>query len=238
MAKNYRASVRAVDTCGDMATLSLTRPDGFEFEAGQWLRLALPVGGGVATKTFTIASAPADELLEITTRLSGSPYKRVLASLGPGADVDLSGPGGRLRLPGGLTGAVFLAGGVGITPVRSMLRDAVGSGRSFSDAVIVYGNRDPSCVAYAEELKAMRPAGVRVVDVFEEAPASWDGARGFITAQIVREIVDPADDGLFFVTGPPMMVEAMRRVLDELGVSDDRRVVESFGPVDRAATDA
>lgn len=231
MAANYRASVRAVDTCSDMATLSLTRPDGFEFEAGQWLRLTLTVGEAAQTKTFTIASAPADDLLEITTRLSGSPYKRALASLVPSDEVGLAGPGGRLRLPPGLSDAVFLAGGVGITPVRSMLRDAIGSGRSFSDIVVVYGNRDPVCVPYAEELSAMRPAGVRVVDVFEQAPESWDGARGFITARVVREIVDPSGGGLFFVTGPPMMVEAMRRVLDELGVSGDRRVVESFGPV-------
>jgi len=217
--------------CGEIATLTLARPDGFEFHSAQWLRLTLETSEGPVTKTFTIASAPADDWLEVTTRLSGSPFKTALARLTAGFEVEISGPGGRVSLPAHVREVVFLAGGVGITPVRSMLRDALNAGRTFSDALILYGNRDPSCVAYAEELAAMKPAGVRVVDVFEVAPEGWDGPRGFITAATVLQSVDPSGDRLFYVTGPPVMVGAMERVLDEVGVPVDRRVVESFGSV-------
>jgi len=231
VAVNYNVQVESAEVCGEIETLKLSRPAEFDFEAGQWLRLTLDTADGEATRTFTIASAPADEWLEITTRLSGSVFKNALAALRPRDPVSLAGPGGRLHLPQDADSMVFLAGGVGITPVRSMLRDAVGRGRVFADALVIYGNRDPSCVAYARELEAMAPMGVRLVNVYEEAPESWSGARGFITQQAVRAVVDVDDGRPFFVTGPPVMVEAMQRVLDELAVDRSRRTVESFSSV-------
>lgn len=231
MAKSYRVDVIGLDRCGDIATLALSRPGDFVFNAGQWLRLTLLTADGPATKTFTIASAPADDWLEITTRLSGSAFKLALSGLAGGRQAEIAGPGGRLRLPTDTDKVAFLAGGVGITPVRSMLRDALNAGRRFSDALIVYGNRDASCVSYAAELAAMSPSGVRVVDVYERPPQGWEGPRGFVTASIVSDAIDPADGRPFFITGPPVMIEAMVPVLDELGIPEDRRTIESFGPV-------
>ena len=72
----------------------------------------------------------------------------------------------------------FLVGGVGITPVRSMLRDACAAGRVFEDALLFYGNRDASCVPFEAEFAAMRPNGVRTVLCFELPPAGWTGESG------------------------------------------------------------
>lgn len=224
------APVLALDICDDIATLRIARPAGYSFAAGQWLLLTLPTAEGDQTKTFTIASAPADGHLEVTTRLSGSAFKNRLAELAPGDAVSIGGPGGRLRLPADAATMVFLAGGVGITPVRSLVRDAVGAGTTFDDAIIVYGNREPACVPYAEELAALRPAGVRLVPVYERAPESWEGARGFIGAELVRRVADPVAGRTFMVTGPPVMVSAMLSVLDELEVDPGHRIIERFGP--------
>lgn len=219
------------EPCGsDVTTVRFSRPDGYEFAAGQWLTLTLETADGKETKTFSICSAPSDDYLEVTTRLSGSSFKKALAALSPGDRAVIAGPGGRLALAPEARDLCFLAGGVGITPVRSMLRDAAYRGRVFADALLLYGNRDATCVPFAEEFELMAPHGVRVALCFENPPQGWSGAFGFITAQMVRELLPDRDPVTFYVTGPPVMVSAMENVLDELGIPDEQRRVERFGP--------
>ena len=221
--------VRSTVCGGDVATFSFEKPGGYSYAAGQWLRLTLDTAQGRQTKTFTHSSAPADECIEVTTRLSGSAFKDALAALDEGDAVVFGGPGGRLAIPSDAERIAFLVGGVGITPARSLLRDAVLAGRGFDDALVVYGNRDPGCVPFLAELEAMGGAGVRVVPVYERPPGGWAGEKGFITAETVARHVDPGDGRVFYVSGPPVMVDAMETVLDELGVDAGRRVVERFG---------
>jgi glycine betaine catabolism B len=219
------------DVCGaDVLSARFSRPSGFVFVAGQWIVLTLSVGEQRLAETFTICSAPNDDYLEITTRLSGSAFKNALEGLVRGDRASVTGPGGRLRLPPDSSRVAFLVGGVGITPVRSMLRDACAAGRVFEDALLLYGNRDASCVPFEAEFAAMGPNGVRTVLCFELPPAGWTGERGFITAETVRRHLEHLDDGRpFVVAGPPPMVESMERVLDELEVGPERRLVERFG---------
>ncbi|MDZ4064919.1 MAG: FAD-dependent oxidoreductase, partial [Coriobacteriia bacterium] len=118
--------------------------------------------------------------------------------------------------------------GVGITPVRSMLRDALRRDLRV-EATVFFGNPNERCVPYREELDRMGSLGVRVVHVLEEPSDQWTGERGRITAGTVRGYLNP-EGQTFFVTGPSLMVAAMQSVLDELGVPENRRVIERFGP--------
>jgi len=225
----YVVEVLGKEMCGsDIVTCRFSRPAGYEFSAGQWFRVTLETQAGPETHTFSHCSGPADEALEMTTRLSPSAFKAALAALEVGAQVHIEGPGGRLSLPAD-TRICFLVGGVGITPVRSMLRDAAATGHSFADALLLFGNRDESCVPFAEEFRAMEPIGLRTVICFERPSQSWTGEAGFITAETVRRHVDPDDGRPFVVTGPPVMVEAMERVLDALQIAPERRIIERFG---------
>lgn len=223
--------ITACTPCGaDVIRLAFTRPEGYVFSAGQWLRLTLTTDGGSETKTFSLSSAPGDPELEMATRLSGSAFKQALARLRPGDPVGVSPPGGRLSLPGNATRAAFLTGGVGVTPVRSMLRDAMQRGARFDDVVMLYGNRDPECALYLDEFEAMARIGVRVVPIYEHPAAGWTGEAGYITASLVTRHVDLADGRPVYVTGPPPMVAAMDAVLDELGIELASRRIERFGP--------
>lgn len=230
MSERYQVAYLERDTCGpDTASFRFARPEAFAFSAGQWARVGLATSAGHEVKTFTISSAPGDPYVEITTRLSGSSFKNALLELSEGDTVELAGPGGRLTLPDSVSRIAFLAGGVGITPVRSILRDARQRSRAFDDALLMYGNRDETCVPFAEEFLGMDDLGVRTVLAFERAGESWAGERGFITAEMVRRYLDPhADDRPFLVAGPPAMVDAMVRVLDDLDVPRERRMVELF----------
>jgi ferredoxin-NADP reductase len=217
--------------CGsDIETLRFERPEGYSFSPGQWFTLRLETDDGPHTETFSHCSAPSDGYLELTTRISGSAFKRALAQLARGTIAHIAGPGGHLSLPDGIARVAFLIGGVGITPIRSILRDAAARGRTFEDALLLYGNRDDSCVPFLGELESMGAIGVRVVACYERPPSGWAGESGLITAETVRRCL-PADDGRpYVVTGPPAMVSAMERVLDDLSVPAPQRVIERFGP--------
>jgi ferredoxin-NADP reductase len=232
MSSQYDVELLGGEVCGsEILTARFSRPVGFDFKAGQWVILALADGEDRLAETFTICSAPGDNYLEITTRLSGSAYKNALSRLQPGEHALITGPGGRLRLPADAARVAFLVGGVGITPVRSMLRDTRLNGRVFEDALLVYGNRDESCVPFQDEFEAMADSGVRTVLCYEHPPDDWQGDSGFITAEMVGRYLTPEElPRPFIVAGPPVMVEAMERVLEALAVPPAHRIVERFGP--------
>jgi len=216
--------------CGsDVLTCTFSKPDDYTFRAGQWFRLFLPTDQGQSAETFSHCAAPHDGVIQMTTRLSGSAFKAALAALEPGATVEISAAGGRLAVPADARHACFIAGGVGITPVRSILRDALETGRVFDDALLIYANRDETCAPFAEEFAGMERIGVRLVLCYEHPSEAWAGERGFITAETMRRHVDPLDGRPFLIAGPPGMVLSIENVLDELGVPEPARIIEHFG---------
>ena len=226
----HQVELLGKESCDEsVVTFRFSRPEGYSFRAGQWFRLFLQTSEGEVAETFSHCAAPGDSDIELTTRLSGSPFKHALRTLARGDSVTVSSPGGRLAIPTDVEKVCFLVGGVGITPVRSMLRDAQQVGRNFDDAVLFYGNRDERCAPFAGEFLAMAGMGVRTVLCFEHASEGWKGERGFITGDTVRRHVDPLDGRTFLVAGPPVMVEVMQLLLDELGVPQPSRIVEHFG---------
>lgn len=223
--------VRVIETlarCPDVMSVRLERPPGYSFTPGQYLALTLQTERGAQTKPFSHSSATGDEWLEVTTRLSGSSFKVSMAALRPGDMVRIAGPAGRLTLPDEERRIAFLVGGVGITPVISILRSWEPA--TAPEAILFYGNREPECIPFVDELTALDRENLAVVHVVESATASWAGERGFITPDVVRRRIDPADGWLFVVAGPPEMVSAMESVLDALEVPAARALVERFGP--------
>jgi ferredoxin-NADP reductase len=210
-------------------TFRFTRPAGYEFTPGQFLSMTLQTTDGEQTKHFTHDEAPADPYLEITTRLTGSAFKDALLGLRPGDVVRITGPRGRLSLPEGVRNVAFLVGGVGVTPARSIIRDAVQRSTGLAIALF-YGNQNESSIPFRQELDgyATTHPEVLVVHVLAEPGPGWQGDRGFITADTVRRHIDPLGGWHWVVTGPPAMITAMRRVLAELAVPEERVSIESF----------
>src|SRR5690349_15824858 len=106
----------------------LARPEGFAFAAGQAVNLTLvdppETDAKGSSRTFSIASGPSESTLQIATRMRDTAFKRVLGSLAPGAALKIRGPMGKFILPEDPSRpVVLLAGGIGITPFMSMLRE-------------------------------------------------------------------------------------------------------------------
>lgn len=214
--------------CGTgTATFRFEKPAGYTFVAGQFAIVEVECEAGPVQKPFTIASAPQDEWLEITTRLSESCFKLALADMQAGDAVAVSRPMGRLVLPPEQRSFGFLVGGVGITPAHSILRHEVLAANEI-EAVLFYGNRDSSCMPYANEFDAMADRGVRTIHVLERPSPEWHGEAGFITADMVRRYVESPESILWISAGPPAMADAMIRVFDALGVPAEGRMVERF----------
>jgi len=225
----YDVEVTGVEArCLDVLSVRFERPDGYRFAAGQYLALTIQTAEGAQTKPFSHSSATDDAYLEITTRLSGSAFKAALSELRPGDRVRIAGPAGRLTLPVDEPRVAFLLGGVGITPVISMLRSQ--DPGTAPREVLFYGNRDLECIPFVEEIAALEREGLTVVHVLESTADTWKGERGFITPDVVRRHLDLAENWLFIVAGPPVMVTAMEACLNALGVSPSRALIERFGP--------
>jgi ferredoxin-NADP reductase len=126
---------------------------------------------------------------------------------------------------------VFLAGGSGITPFASFLREAVENNLPFS-VQLIYGSRDPADVIFKEELREMsrqNPA-FKVEFVISDPPAGWTGHKGFFNAKLIHSLVGSTKGKTFFVAGPPEMHRIVDHALKTLNVPAERIKKENFGP--------
>jgi glycine betaine catabolism B len=228
--QRYQVAFRERVSCGEStASFRFDKPEGYDFAAGQYFSLTLPTREGEQTKHFTHSEAPLDAWVELTTRLSGSAFKDALVALVPGTAVGIEGPRGRLTIGPDIRRVAFLVGGIGVTPARSIVRDAVQRSTGLEVAMF-YGNQDATCIPFRDEFagyEADHPE-IRVIDVLFQPPEGWTGETGFITAEVVRRHVDPLDGWHWVVAGPPPMIAPMKTVLADLEIPAERISLESF----------
>jgi len=214
----------------------LEKPPGFTFKAGQAVVLELldpPAQDGQKRRTFSIASAPHESGLMIATRMRDSAFKRALQALPDGAPIKLAGPIGRFTLAGDRPG-VFIAGGIGITPFLSMLRQAAHE-RSPERLALVYSNRRPEDAAFLEELQQLeeRNEKFRMLATMTDMGGSslkWNGPTELLNAQLVQRAAAGFVAPVYYVVGPPGMVLAVQETLRGAGVVDeDIRSEEFYG---------
>lgn len=155
---------------------------------------------------FSLSWIPHDDLIRLTIRHVGD-FTNEVAGLKPGTRVMLSGPFGRF------TGAIaqtdkrlFVAGGVGITPIRSMIEEAI---RNKLDVVLLYANRTPDDVVFANELSQLSDSdkNFKIINIFSDPPKGYQGQIGYIdTPSLIRNVPDFAGRDVYICGPPPMMV--------------------------------
>src|SRR5204862_1081715 len=181
------------------------------------------------SRPFTIASAPHEPELMIATRMRDSAFKRALGTLPVGARLRIDGPAGLMTLHEDASRpAVFLAGGIGITPFLSMVRDAVAR-RLPHRLMLFYSNRRPKDAAFLAELERLQSAKFRLVATMTEA-SEWKGEKRFISRELLAQHISDLRAPVYYFAGPPGMTMAMQGMLGELGISEeDMRSEEFYG---------
>ncbi len=223
----------AEDTAG--FTFEVEAP--FAFDAGQTcdLTIASPryQDERGASRTFSIASAPSDApRIMVATRLTGSAFKRSLLDAPAGFEVELDGPFGSFVLHrNAAKPAVFFAGGIGITPFRSIIADAT-TRRLPHRMTLFYSNRTPASAAFLPDLEAWQRenANFRLVATSTDPPGpdTWGHSVGPMDAAFVGSRARDWADAICYLAGPPGFVKAMRAVLDEVGADPDSLRAEEF----------
>ena len=221
---------------GTMA-FSFEKPAGFQFKAGQFANFTLvnpPESDGEGnTRTFSIASAPAEAGLLVATRMRDTAFKRVWKTMPQGTELKLAGPFGSLTLhQDAARPAVFLAGGIGITPFRSILVQAQRDNRG-RRLFLFYSNRRPEDAAFLEELQALSQQNpnftfVGTMTGMDKSRRTWFGETGFVNQEMLGRFVGDLAAPIYYIAGPPGLVAAMQQLLADAKVSEDSIRAEEF----------
>jgi predicted ferric reductase len=207
---------------------------GMRFLPGQfaWLTLGR-TPFAIEDHPFSFSSSAEDgESVSFTIKELGD-FTRTVGAVELGTPAYIEGPHGAFsidRYAG--RGCVFVAGGVGITPVMSMLRTLADRGDT-RPQLLVYGARAVDDITFREEVETLRKRlDLRVVYVLSEAPPDWHGARGRITTRLLAGLLpENSAEYLYFVCGPPPMMDAVERSLRQAGVPWPSIYTERFDMV-------
>ena len=205
------------------------KPAGFTYLPGQYTFITLRRGEEPLVKHLTISSSPTEPFLEVTKGLTGHPFANALSALVPGDEVVISGPFGEFIFEREYERVVFLSGGIGITPLRSMIRNATDRGLS-TRILLLYSARSEADVLFGIEMEQMmkQNPNLKVIITLTAPDPGWKGRTGRIDRTLIEREIPDWQDQVFFTSGPPVMVDAIVAILEELGVQHDHVHQEQF----------
>lgn len=215
------------------------KPPGFNFKAGQFADVTLTdppeTDAEGNTRTFSIASPPFENELVFTTRMRDTAFKRSLKKVPLATEVHIGPAAGSFTLhKNPAKPAVFLAGGIGVTPFLSMVRQA-DRDRLPQKLYLFYSNRRPEDTAFLETLQALETTNpnFRLICTMTEMSKSkkeWKGETALIDKEMLSRHLATLQGPIYYIAGPPPMVAAMQQTLESAGVEeDDVRAEEFFG---------
>jgi len=211
-----------------------SKPDGFSFRAGQFADLTLinppETDSEGDTRGFSLANAPFEPDLVVATRMRDTAFKRVLKDLPIGSGVTLDAPYGDFTLhKAAATPAVFLIGGIGVTPVRSMIAQATHD-KTAHRIILLHASRTPADLPFKSDFEqlARDNPNFSYITTVETAPAGWQGERGFIDAEMVKRHIPDLHKPIYYLCGPEGMVGAMWELLESFDINEDNIRTEQF----------
>ena len=213
------------------------KPAGWTFKAGQSIDLTVlspsETDAEGNTRTFTIASAPFEHTLMVATRMRDTAFKRVLKAMPVGTAVQMEGPAGDLTLhDDAARTAVFLCGGIGITPFRSITFAA--AKEHLPHRIFLFcSNRRPEDAAFLAELQGLQEQNsnyklIASMTGMEKSHRPWDGETGKINNDMLGRYLKDASAPVYYIAGPPGMVHGLRTMLNESGVDERDIRTEEF----------
>jgi ferredoxin-NADP reductase len=206
-----------------------------DFRPGQYFHVTLPDVGHQDDKGLrrhiSVVSSPNERgVLGFATRMRDSAFKRTLRELPVGAEVEVEAPKGKFSLPEETSRPlVFVAGGIGITVFRSMLRYIHDDLLPYR-VTLIYSNRDRESTAFLDELGELEqalPDFHLILTMTQDS--GWEGETRKVDGEFVKGYLDgDLNRYTFLVAGPPVMAEGVQTALREAGVRDENVIAERY----------
>jgi ferredoxin-NADP reductase len=219
------------DEACNIRTFCFTPERPVHYTAGQYAEWTLahphPDNRGMK-RWFTISSSPTEEHVSLTTKLNpekSSSFKKALFTLQPGDEILVSDPMGDFVLPKLIqTPLVFVAGGIGITPFRSMLAWLADT-KETRPIKLLYGVRNEDEIIFQE---IFHKTGIEPIIVVSEPSPAWGGERGRLSAELILGLGQPTEDTLVYASGPEPMVRQLAKDLVKAGLNRSQVVTDEF----------
>lgn len=214
-----------------------TSETNFSFKAGQYLNMTIlepkEVDERSNTRPFSIASSPNHkDFVTIAMREGKSAFKHNLETIPLGTKVRVIGPLGQFNLhEDSTTPAVFLAGGIGITPMRSIIEWATEQKLSHQ-IYLFYSNRTPASSAFLDDFEkwSKENANLKIIPtITDSGDPNWPYEKGMVNKELLAKYLPDLNKPIYYIAGPGGMVVAFSEMLLQLGVDQTQIVTEKFG---------
>ncbi len=214
----------------DVKSFRFDRPEKLDCSAGQYMIVTIKSEGTELREPFTISSSPTErDFLELTKKLTGHPFSNALESLKVGDKVTIDAPFGEFTFKGEYDKIGLLAGGIGITPLRCIIRYATDN-QLKTDIILLYSSRFDDEIIFKNELEEMQRLNknLKVIYTITKPTEKWKGLTGRINKEMIQNVFPDYMERVFYICGPPRMVEAMVAILKELNLPDSQIKQEFF----------
>ena len=214
----------------NVTSFRFPRPAELNYKAGQFFFVTLKTDGKELSKHFSFSSSPTEKThIEFTKKLSDSDFSTALKALKEGDWARIDAPYGKFTFEGEHEKIGLLAGGIGITPFKSICRYCTDMSLD-TKVTLLYGNRTEKDIAFRKELETLQRQNKNLKAVFtlNETDSEWKGTTGLITAEMIKKEIPDYNETMFYTCGPPKMVEIMEKLVEQLGVPKKQLKREYF----------
>jgi ferredoxin-NADP reductase len=214
----------------DVKSFRFKRPEGFDYDPGQYMYVTILINDTKLTKHFSISSSPTEtEFIEFTKRITDHEFSVALDHFKIGDWAHIEGPEGEFIFKGEYPKVGMIAGGIGITPIRSIIKYCTDKGIE-SQITLLYGNRSEESIAFKDELESLarQNPNLKIVHVLSEVSDDWRGRRGRIDLPMIKEEIPDCDKRVFYICGPPSMVTSMVNALKMFKIKYEKIKTENF----------
>lgn len=218
------AAIEIIQRTHDVKSFRFKRPEGFDYKAGQFIFVTLTVGGEKVRKPLTISSSPTQEdHIEFTKKLTGHDFSNSLDAMEVGDTVIIEGPYGSMTFEGEYEKIALLSGGIGITPMISICKYCTDMQLDTKITLISSARCEEDCL-FREEFEQMQlqNKNLKVVETLTRPNPDWKGCTGRICDTMVIQEIPDYKERMFYLCGPPAMVQSMDSILKELGVPKEQ----------------
>ncbi len=212
-----------IQRTNEIKSFRLKRPEDFDYKAGQFMMVSLKIDEEEIKKPFSISSSPTElEHIEFTKKLTGHDFSNMLDSMDVGDVLGIDGPYGNMTFEGEYERIAMLSGGIGITPMISICKYSTDM-KLDTDMILMCSNKAEDDIAFKDELAELQKhnPNLATIHTLTRACEIWPGCRGRICAEMIEKEIPDYNDRVFYLCGPPTMVESTESALYALNIKPE-----------------